>query len=219
MNNQIDVHVLSLPFENKKWEEECLERLKQESNINIHLVPGIFKNIKQSRINGYSTGTSEYVSFVDPDDLIEPGIFTKCQNVLDLNPHLVGVYTRSSIIDEHSNIIQPYMRNYREWRDIYMFQDLFEIHQLVVIRRKYSNIVNKQIQLLTNEGRHTSDTYHEHLRYTLLGLLAPWKALPDLGYHWRKNGNAGRYNNGYSAKNIAEYQQLVSYLAKKFAIQ
>jgi len=215
----IDVHILHLESENKDWKKECLISLEQETNIVIHSLPGIFRNIKQSRINGYSTGTNEYVSFVDPDDLIEPGIFAKCERVLDLNPHLVGVYTRSSIIDEHSNIVQQYMRNYREWRDIYMYQDLFEIHQLVVIRRKFSDIVNRQIQLLTDEGRHTSSTYIEHLRYTLLSTLGPWKALPDLGYHWRKDGNGGRYNNGYSAKNIAEYHRLVSYLARRAAIQ
>ncbi len=215
----IDVHMLHLESENKDWELESIDRLNQEPNITIHHLPGIFRNTKQARINGYSIGTSEYVSFVDPDDLIEPGIFAKCQKVLDLNPHLIGVYTRSSIIDENANIVKDYMKPYREWRDLYMFQNYFEIHQLVVIRRKYSDIVNKQIELLTKEGRYTSDTYVEHLRYTLLGLLGPWKALPDLGYHWRSDGNAGRYNNGYSAKKIAEFHQLMSYLARRAAIQ
>jgi hypothetical protein len=219
MNTQIDVHVLHLPFENPEWKDQCLEQLSLEPNINIHIVPGIFRDIKQSRINGYSMGTSEYVSYVDPDDLIEPGIFGKCQKVLDMNPHLVGVYTRSSIIDENANIIKDYMKPYREWRDHYMFQNYFEIHQLVVIRRKYSDIVNRQIELLAKEGRYTSDTYIEHLRYTLLSLLGRWKALPDLGYHWRSDGNAGRYNNGYSAKQIAEFHQLMSYLARRAAIR
>lgn len=215
----IDVHMLHLESENKDWAQECLTILEREPNITIHHLPGIFRNIKQARINGYSTGTSEYVSFVDPDDLIEPGIFAKCQKVLDMNPHLVGVYTRSSIIDENANIVKDYMKPYREWRDLYMFQNYFEIHQLVVIRRKYSDIVNRQIELLTKESRYTSDTYVEHLRYTLLGLLGPWKALPDLGYHWRSDGNAGRYNNGYSAKKIVEFHQLMSYLARRATIQ
>jgi hypothetical protein len=211
--------MLQLESDNKQWAQECLTILEREPNITIHHLPGIFRNIKQARINGYSTGTSEYVSFVDPDDLIEPDIFAKCQKVLDMNPHLVGVYTRSSIIDENANIIKDYMKPYREWRDHYMFQNYFEIHQLVVIRRKYSDIINRQIELLTKEGRYTSDTYVEHLRYTLLGLLGPWKALPDLGYHWRSDGNAGRYNNGYSAKKITEFHQLMSYLARRAAIQ
>jgi hypothetical protein len=211
--------MLQLESDNKQWAQECLTILEREPNITIHHLPGIFRNIKQARINGYSIGTSEYVSFVDPDDLIEPDIFAKCQKVLDMNPHLVGVYTRSSIIDENANIIKDYMKPYREWRDHYMFQNYFEIHQLVVIRRKYSDIVNRQIELLTKEGRYTSDTYVEHLRYTLLGILGPWKALPDLGYHWRSDGNAGRYNNGYSAKKIAEFHQLMSYLARRAAIQ
>jgi hypothetical protein len=206
----IDVHVLRLPTENESWFEECYELLKKEP-INIHILPGIPGNILQARINGYRKGTSKYVSFVDPDDKIEPGIFEKILS--EIKETSVGLYTQSSIIDMHGKTIVEQMAKYMPWEFEKMFSSFFQIHQLVVMRRDKIEIVNNNISRFYK----LPHPYIEHLRYVLLSCLGDWQASPEIGYHWRRNGNKGRLLNGYSISAIEQYLEILPTIMVKRA--
>jgi len=177
VRSPIDVHMLHLHRDDKAWMAECIDRMVNEQ-INIHLIVGQEGNLMNARIGGYSIGRAPYVSYVDPDDLIEPGVFERCYEDLEKDRDLVGVYTQSSIINKDGTIVKEAMQPFREWQYHNMFNSLFEIHQLVVIRREFSDIVNKQMSSHYSIGH----PYVEHLRYVLLSKLGPWKALPFVGY-------------------------------------
>lgn len=76
MNNLIDVHLIT--HNEPQWQlDRCLDSLKSEP-INLRIFQGFDEWPPiQGRALGYSKGTAPYVSYVDPDDYIVPGAFTK----------------------------------------------------------------------------------------------------------------------------------------------
>ena len=72
----IDVHILTRPEQNNVWFAECLDSLKDEPVV-LHILQGVKDHVGLGRIQGYSQGSCEWVSFVDPDDVVVPGIFNK----------------------------------------------------------------------------------------------------------------------------------------------
>jgi hypothetical protein len=112
--------MLVLGDERQDWLEQCLASLENEP-INLHVLPGVRGHIGAGRAAGFATGEAEFVSFVDPDDWIEPGAVSKCLDAIraanaDLawttevwhcpdgkdrynrqNPHHLCVYRRSAI--------------------------------------------------------------------------------------------------------------------------
>ena len=78
----IDVHILT--HNEPQWQiDRCLESLKDEP-INLHIVHGFDEwPPYQGRALGFSKGTAPYVSYVDPDDYIVPGAFTKLLAVIE----------------------------------------------------------------------------------------------------------------------------------------
>lgn len=177
MTNRVDVHVLHMPYEKPSWREKCLNQLAAEP-VNVHHLDGIAGDIRAARNAAFRVGTAEYVSFVDLDDEITPGIFQHCIDILDQNPDVCGVYTMSHIIDENDNVVgfthafRPFLQESR--------CDFLEIHQLVVMRRE------KVIQML--------DSHYDEIplcvgaevhMYWLMARNDPWIATKRLGYKWR----------------------------------
>ena len=182
MEHRVDVHVLHMPAENKIWADICNESLANEP-INIHHLPGIYGQLREARYRGFNQGTAEYVSFVDPDDYVEPGIFQQCIDVLDANPTICGVYTLSSILHENGTVTIHHP--YREYGAFVEPRPL-EIHQLTVMRRDsvmraYSTNFD-QIPQLTGDMQWI---------YWTMAAKAPWIAIPTIGYNWRSH----QYNN------------------------
>ena len=126
-----DVHILTLEHERKDWLQECLDSLKDEP-ATVHVLPGIINGQGESRANGFRAGSAEFVSYVDPDDRVEPGIFEVCFEVLDRNPELSGVWTAQtfSLVDEPENNMDDL-----HLKQTQMPTYAFNIHHLVVLRR------------------------------------------------------------------------------------
>ncbi len=72
----IDVHVLLLGNENPDILNKCIGSLKGEP-ITLHQCQGIKGNLQAARKRAISKGTHDYIGWVDPDDEIIPGIYTK----------------------------------------------------------------------------------------------------------------------------------------------
>jgi glycosyltransferase involved in cell wall biosynthesis len=75
----IDVHMIV--YDEPQWQiDRCLESLKDEP-ITLHVIPGVEERRYKvcgpviGRREGFSRGSAPFVSFVDPDDWIEPGAF------------------------------------------------------------------------------------------------------------------------------------------------
>lgn len=117
----IDVHMLTLPNESKKFKQQCLDSLINEP-ITLHLCSGIYNNIALARSNAFLIGNLPYQSFVDPDDWVLSGGFTACLNVLESNSNIHVVYTHEFIADLVGNY---HLTNVKKW-----------CHHLIVFRRQ-----------------------------------------------------------------------------------
>ncbi len=72
----IDLHITIHGKERLDWFEECLDSLSKEP-VNIHFTQSIIGNLPQARWDGMQKGSAEWVGWVDADDLIIPGIYSK----------------------------------------------------------------------------------------------------------------------------------------------
>lgn len=81
----IDVHILRCPDDDPALYNRMIDLLSSEP-INIQEVPGVPGNLPLARKNGYLAGSAKYVTYVDPDDEIQPGIFSKINSVLAAYP-------------------------------------------------------------------------------------------------------------------------------------
>lgn len=99
----IDVHILTLPFENKQWLVECIESMRDDP-INLHIVEGIDGDITTSRQQAYLLGQSPFVCRVDSDDLVLKGLFSSAIEVLQNQPEVAATFCHEYITDEFLNI-------------------------------------------------------------------------------------------------------------------
>ena len=90
----MDVHVLTHSGTRQQWLDECLESLRRQP-CTVHVVRGIEGNIAAGREIGFALGTSPYLSFVDSDDLAEPGAIETMLEVMETGvPSAVGLERR-----------------------------------------------------------------------------------------------------------------------------
>ena len=78
----IDVHVLTWSGVREDWLKQCLSSLEGEK-CTVHVVQGVEGNIGAGRALGYALGSHEFVSFVDCDDYVLPGVMDACLSALD----------------------------------------------------------------------------------------------------------------------------------------
>lgn len=179
-NNLIDVHILHMPNENQDWWKLCDASLKNHP-INIYNCDGIYNNVGEARKLAFSQGTSPYVSFVDPDDIVLPGAFQQCLDVLEQNPNICGVYTTSNIMTPDGIVNKYIMKPYRPWSLINQQNNCLEIHQLVVMRREYVTLFYDT----TYPRFPLTNLYSNSLLYLGLANIAPWISIDFVGYTWR----------------------------------
>lgn len=168
--HDIDVHILRSSNENSHWLSECLNSLSNEL-INIHHSPSIKGDTRLARFNAYHLGGAPYVSYVDSDDMIVPGIFELCKVFLDENPGVGGVYTRSYLIDTDGGVT-GLLENTGD----------MIVHQLVVMRRVHViDTYNKSWTQISPVRTESIDFFRE---YTAHG----WQQINKMGYKWRLHG-------------------------------
>lgn len=170
----IDVHIIV--GEHEPWLNQCLGSLENEP-IKIWTVKRIEGDLSKAREIGFSKGSSEYVSFVDPDDYVIPGAFQICLDALESNPDCVGVYTSDELIDEQGNHISyGWALDQKPFDEIGFPPELTAgIHHLRVFRR---SAVEKCLPLKTKR-------VPEPLLNLEIQQHGPLLHLPIIGYRWR----------------------------------
>ena len=174
MISLVDVHIIA--GKKERWIEECLASLSKE-HVNIWFVPRIEGNTAKAREIGFRQGQADYVSFVDPDDRIVPGVFEKCLSAMNADQSLSGVYTDEILIDEQGKyLMDGWSKSTQLFPEQQLIADIFRgVHHLQVLRREY---VEKCLPLkgkLMPEPILTSD----------IRQYGPLLHLPIVGYHWR----------------------------------
>lgn len=153
---RIDVHMLVLGTEREDWMAKALASIPR-SICNVHIVEGIRGDLGRARVNGYRHGDCPYVSFVDPDDWIEPDTFEQCLEYLD-RTGASGVVTEEIVYD--------YFRNLR-YRTRHK-------HGLSVYRREWIERHYADFERMPN----AVDVRFSAMRDVVL--------MPFVGRHWRK---------------------------------
>lgn len=182
MDHDIDVHIIRpRVFDQRhiRWLDQCVGSLENEP-VNIHFPFYVDGDIRAARYAGFSMGNAKYVSFVDIDDWVEPGIFAKCLTAIDRHPGACGVFTRSKQVWERGDC-QTFtdLTTYKPW-PLPAHGSLVDIHQLVVMRRADCMHVYKQ------EYDHIPPRVHEMpWVYWEMAKRKPWVALDAIGYYWR----------------------------------
>lgn len=69
----IDVHVLTYSGTRDEWLQQCLDSLASEP-CTVRIVSGEEGNVGAGRAQGYALGDHEFVSYVDSDDYVLPGV-------------------------------------------------------------------------------------------------------------------------------------------------
>lgn len=202
MNYDIDVHIIRpYVFDDRhiRWLDQCVASLENEP-VNLHFPYYVDGDIRAARFAGFSSGTGKYVSFVDIDDWVEPGIFKSCADQLDQNPHACGVFTRSKQVWERpSGPVYTDLAPYKPW-PLPENGSLVDIHQLVVMNRQDClRVYHTQYDLIPPQIHEMPWVYWE------MAKVKPWIALNAIGYYWRiREDGAHRIYN----KEIAESLQL-----------
>ena len=82
--------------ENREWLKQCRDSLEGHP-INLFVEPGIEGDLNRARMDAINKGAAEFVSFVDPDDIVMPGAFQACLDVIGGHG---GAYTQELLIRE-----------------------------------------------------------------------------------------------------------------------
>ena len=77
----IDVHVLTHEGTRSDWLIECLASLEHEA-CTVHVVDNAGSTVGQGRANGYRLGVHPFVSYVDSDDHVFPGVMAVVADAL-----------------------------------------------------------------------------------------------------------------------------------------
>ena len=193
----VDVHILILPDTNKDWLFQCLMSLKDEPAV-LHLCPGLPGDTSAARTEAFKRGNLPYVAFVDPDDLVVPGVIGKLVSLLESTPDAVCAYSDEMLVNEAGiDMLPGWSRDALPYLSVgYDIRchciDGKYIHHLRVMRRVS---VERCLPLKTKR-------MPEPVLMHDLAKLGKLIHLPEIGYKWRIHGN-----NTFSTYTKAEYDE------------
>jgi hypothetical protein len=169
----IDVHIIVKPF-GEHWIRQCLDSLKGE-HINTFFVDYIEGDTAKARMQGFIKGHADFVSFVDPDDMVVPGIFERC--VKAMTKECSGVYTDEVLIGDHGKyLMDGWSTNERPFFRYGYRRSLMQgIHHLRVLKR---SAVEQCLPLKTKR-------VPEPILMHELKKIGPLVHLREVGYKWR----------------------------------
>lgn len=168
---------------NKKWLEQCKESLKNEP-IKLHQLQSIPNKEGLFRAEAYKKGKNKYVSLVDPDDYIKPGIFNKLLSIMETGKYSAA-YSNHEIINSRGNKLNYNWFNKPETKP--SFKKVRQMHHIVIFDRKIFDSEFFKILSKVKGGSNRSSSY------IISGLQAMTSGkvycLNEIGYYWRIHEN------------------------------
>lgn len=175
----IDVHIIEHPLHDRSEARAALLEQLAAEPVNVHIVKGHPRHIGRGRHDGFRQGSAPWCSYVDDDDMIEPGIYRKMLDLVERDNRLSGVCTRECIVHpDGTHQIKEFMRTYYDKRDLY------SIHHLPLFRR---DAIEHHLPKLLDLP---DGSEHSLWAYVLLdgGIV---QHLPEVGYYWKQHeGNS-----------------------------
>lgn len=195
----IDVHCL-IHNNDEKYFPLLKAQMEKESNINFYTINN-GDNIGLGRVNGFLLGNSSYISYVDYDDLIVPGIFTKINEVMRTG--IPWCYTDEILIDQEGKHLQPGWSSnpelFPEYILSFMKVNKEYIHHILTFRRE---ILTAKVMLIMKQLKELSEEYlrTELEKYARIHIR-------EVGYYWRQHSN-NTWKKYEAFKNVVTRSQL-----------
>lgn len=180
----IDVHIIVHPFQDRSESLDKLLKQLEDEPVKVHLIEGTPYIVGEGRYLGYLAGTSEYKAYLDDDDEIVPGIFTKILDTMNADKSLAGCCTREQ--DADSGKVAKFINKY------YEMYHCFHIHHITTYR---ISAIRKHLETI----RELPETAEHCLAALVLldkGLI---QHIPEVGYIYR------RHKQGISSNGIIHH--------------
>lgn len=175
----IDTHVLIHHSRSRpQWLEQCLASLENEPT-NVVLVDDPSTNVGEVRAIAMREGSAPFLSFVDDDDWVIPGVFAECLAHLEDEPGLVGVYTNFADVDVDTGRASPPYRK-KPWNPRTQLTHPFEVLHVHVYRRA--------LTMPYLDGLARWPTLEESWLMGKLAAHGDWRHIPFDGYRKRLHG-------------------------------
>jgi hypothetical protein len=173
----VGVCVLISRNSNPAYLHACFQSLK-EQDCTITLGDGDRGNHSQGRVDAYDRCDSEVMTWVDPDDIVEPGILRICEDTLASNPNAGGCATLEVVTDENLNPKYTTPKNVGKC----VLVSPLPAHHLIVFRRRVYTFM-RPFLLTIDQGADWAMAIAAH---KLGGLVE----IPQVGYYWRRHRDA-----------------------------
>jgi len=169
----IDVHILTMPNEDST---DVVNSMKGQP-VNIMPFPGIDGEMFKARAIAYRSATSEFVSCVDPDDLVLPEAYSKITEYLEANPDCDAVYTNS-----YGKRDRPMFRFKELNMDAVKRSNQVYIHQVYVVR---TALMLKVLDIIEKENYLPAHYFSDQLILTLIASMTKFHFMHELfGYKY-----------------------------------
>lgn len=182
-----DVHCLVHRNAEMQYFPQLVKSLSGEREIDFHVLYGT-ENVGQGRCKGWLKGKNEWVTFVDYDDMIVPGIFNKVSKIINNDTQIW--FTDEVLVDSNSNYIKHgWSSNPSQYPEIVLRSSRIGTndypHHLLFFHRDC--ITKEFIDRI-------SDVYwnpENHATQHILDSGGMYKRIPLVGYCWRIHGKNG----------------------------
>lgn len=193
----VDIHIIK---SNRGYIDACLESIKDEP-VNIHFLKHVDNEHGKLRMKGFSMGNSPYVSLVDDDDIVIPGIFDRA--IMIMEKGYSAYYSNHYVMNAEGNV---YGKRFDKLAPPIGFSQANQMHHVVVYRREiiqpvlsYLNGVKLFDKLLLNlKSIYDGRVYGEN----------------KMGLYWRVH-DEGIHKKENIKENPKEWHEIVSYYKHK----
>lgn len=118
--------------------DSIVEWAPQSKDSRIRLITQDNQGVSAARNKGIVNSTSEYIAFLDADDLWAPEYLKKQVNYLDKHPNISVVYTWTQLIDENGNSINRIFASHASgmiWKELLGY-DVISTGSSAMLRRQ-----------------------------------------------------------------------------------
>lgn len=190
----IDVQVILSGREEPGWLRECLDSLSAEP-VRVHFGRAIPGDVSAARCAVWDRCGGEFISFVDPDDVVRPGAFAACLETLQYHAEAGGCCTWEDVIRaDGSPICRPRPALTRQA----LLADPKTAHHLLVVRRR----VYESVRVLAPRALHWGLAIGA---FYLGGLVR----VPMAGYSWRLHDGNYSYSNPFHRSFGADFARVL----------
>jgi glycosyltransferase involved in cell wall biosynthesis len=178
----IDIHILHIPNRDI-LSDECLASLKDEKDTAVIIERT--ENILNARLRVIENSQAEFISFVDDDDEVVPGIYAKLIAALEDKPEYVGAHAWEITTDEHGTPIWPAKHALHAPFDLLTAMTTYRYPRPFILRASVAKSIAEFMRALPAER--TLDLYVDFTIFALASLIGPWHQVPEVGYLYRQH--------------------------------